>query len=148
MTFSTFEIYFQVISNCHLKMGINFFGTPYSYPHHYVFPNIVQLNLHHYASPILLLLSENKVDLLWPASPCMTYYCSIVSRQSWLTQTCITMYHQLLLYRLKTKLTCLNPHHHVLPTIAPLSQNKVDLRTRNTVYHQLLFYYSNPHQYE
>ena len=28
MTFSKFEIYFQVISNCHLKMGINFFGTP------------------------------------------------------------------------------------------------------------------------
>ena len=28
MTFSKFEIYFQVINNCHLKMGINFFGTP------------------------------------------------------------------------------------------------------------------------
>ena len=31
MTFSKFEIYFQVISNCHLKMGINFFGTPCIY---------------------------------------------------------------------------------------------------------------------
>ena len=32
MTFSKFEIYFQVISNCHLKMGINFFGTPCTIP--------------------------------------------------------------------------------------------------------------------
>ena len=30
MTFSKFGIYFQLISNCHLQIGINFFGTPYS----------------------------------------------------------------------------------------------------------------------
>ena len=28
MTFSKYGIYIQVISNCHLKMDMNFFGTP------------------------------------------------------------------------------------------------------------------------
>ena len=30
--FSKVGIYFQVISNCHLKMGINFLGHPVAYP--------------------------------------------------------------------------------------------------------------------
>ena len=41
MTFSKFGIYFQVISNCHLKIGINLFRTPcIIQAEHYAYMNL------------------------------------------------------------------------------------------------------------
>ena len=85
-------------------------------------------NLHHYVSPIIVISSQNKVDLLKPASPCITNYRSSVSKQSWFTnpQHCVSPIIILLPKPtsvcitnncLKTKLICSNAHNYVWPLL-------------------------------